>query len=230
MSKVNNEEFIVIQGWMINELLLKGNELLIYAIIYRFTNLDEGQTFTGGLQYLANWTNSTKQGVIKSLNGLMDKGLIEKNSFNIMGVNKVEYYTTKFNGVLNKVEWGGKQSLTREENKNRIENNLEKEIYKEKESIKRFEAPTLEEVRLYCLERKNNIDPEQFIDFYTSKGWKVGNSPMKDWKACIRTWEKKDRDRNISLQPTKNSKNNPPLDENGNIDLSCGGTFRGTII
>lgn len=53
--------------------------------------------------------------------------------------------------------------------------------------------PSLEEVTAYCNERKNNIDPQTFIDFYQSKGWMVGKNHMKDWKACIRTWERSDR-------------------------------------
>lgn len=51
--------------------------------------------------------------------------------------------------------------------------------------------PTIEEVREYCKERNNNIDAETFVNFYQSKGWKVGKEPMKDWKACVRTWEKR---------------------------------------
>ena len=54
-----------------------------------------------------------------------------------------------------------------------------------------FVKPTVDEVRAYCQERKNDVDAESFIDFYQSKGWKVGNAPMKDWKACVRTWEKR---------------------------------------
>ena len=53
--------------------------------------------------------------------------------------------------------------------------------------------PTVDEIRAYCEERQNNIDPQQFFDFYESKGWKVGNQPMKDWKAAVRTWEKRER-------------------------------------
>ena len=49
----------------------------------------------------------------------------------------------------------------------------------------------MEDVAAYCLERKNGIDPEEFVLFYASKGWKVGSSPMRDWKAAVRTWEKK---------------------------------------
>lgn len=69
---------------------------------------------------------------------------------------------------------------------------------KEKEEIlppynppkgKRFSPPCVEEVKAYCIERKNGIDPQAFVDFYSSKGWKVGNNPMKDWKAAVRTWE-----------------------------------------
>ena len=57
---------------------------------------------------------------------------------------------------------------------------------------KKFKKPTYEEVEEYCNERNNNINPQKFIDFYESKGWYVGKNKMKDWKACIRTWESKE--------------------------------------
>lgn len=57
---------------------------------------------------------------------------------------------------------------------------------------KKFSKPTLEEIIAYCEERKNNINAQHFFDFYESKGWKVGREPMKDWKACIRTWESRE--------------------------------------
>ena len=66
-----------------------------------------------------------------------------------------------------------------------------KEEKDKKKTAKRFTPPTVEEVRAYCLERGNAVDPERFVDFYASKGWKVGNQGMKDWKACVRTWEKR---------------------------------------
>lgn len=55
----------------------------------------------------------------------------------------------------------------------------------------RFSPPTVAEVQDYCRERGNNIDASRFVDFYASKGWKVGSSPMKDWKAAVRTWEQR---------------------------------------
>lgn len=53
-----------------------------------------------------------------------------------------------------------------------------------------FIPPTADQVKEYCLDRGNNVDPNRFVDFYTAKGWIVGKSKMKDWKAAVRTWEK----------------------------------------
>ena len=55
-----------------------------------------------------------------------------------------------------------------------------------------FKKPTFDEVNNYCLERNNNIDPEAFIDFYESKNFMIGKNKMKDWKAAVRTWEKRE--------------------------------------
>lgn len=89
---------------MIKELGLKGNELLIYAIIYGFSQA-EGTKFSGSLQYLADWCNSTRQGVLNTLKKLVEKNLIIKEDKIICGVKVCSY-------VVNKVEWGVKQSLT----------------------------------------------------------------------------------------------------------------------
>ena len=56
---------------------------------------------------------------------------------------------------------------------------------------KRWQKPSIEEIKAYCKERNNNINAEQFYDFYESKNWYVGKNKMKDWKACVRTWEKR---------------------------------------
>ena len=77
---------------------------------------------------------------------------------------------------------------------------------KEPKKQKRFQKPTLQEIRDYCLERGNSIDPERFMDYYESNGWKVGKNPMKDWKAAIRTWEANDKKYSESKQEIK--KNN----------------------
>lgn len=82
----------------------------------------------------------------------------------------------------------------------KIELELEKEIKIEKEidssakstttKRKRFEKPTISDIKQYCIERNNNVNAEQFFDYYESNGWRVGKNSMKDWKAAVRTWER----------------------------------------
>ena len=63
-----------------------------------------------------------------------------------------------------------------------------------KKRASRFTPPSVEEVRAYCFERGNNVDPERFVDFYESKGWTVGKNRMRDWKAAVRNWERTNND------------------------------------
>ena len=76
---MENTDFLNIQGWMINELNLKGNELIIYALIYGFTK-DGVSEFRGSRQYMAEWTNSSVRSVQNVVNSLVNKGMIEKNN------------------------------------------------------------------------------------------------------------------------------------------------------
>lgn len=73
-----------------------------------------------------------------------------------------------------------------------IQSESESESNPKEEARERAHRPTVEEVAAYCRERGNSVDAERFVYFYASKGWKVGNQPMKDWKACVRTWERRE--------------------------------------
>ena len=70
------------------------------------------------------------------------------------------------------------------------EKEKEKEKVKVKDNNKIFKPPTVEDIRAYCTERGNRVDPQSFVDFYESKGWMIGKNKMKDWKAAVRTWER----------------------------------------
>ena len=74
---------------------------------------------------------------------------------------------------------------------------------------KRFTPPTVDEVTDYCMERGNCVDPQRFVDYYSSNGWMVGKNKMKDWKAAVRTWEQKDKQYS---RPTAPKNTNPFLD------------------
>ena len=88
-----------------------------------------------------------------------------------------------------------------------IEKEIEKEIDSSAKSTttkrKRFEKPSISDIKQYCMERNNNIDASQFFDYYESNGWKVGKNSMKDWKAAVRTWERNRYDQPVK---SKNSK------------------------
>lgn len=77
----------------------------------------------------------------------------------------------------------------KEENRSEVEGALARDDTPSKKII----PPSLEQVQEYCAERKNGIDAQRFIDFYSAKGWMIGKNKMKDWKAAVRTWERGDR-------------------------------------
>lgn len=78
----------------------------------------------------------------------------------------------------------------------------------------KFTPPTLEDVAAYCRERKNNVDPQRWLDHYTSNGWRVGKNPMKDWKAAVRTWERS----GFNDTPTRRPVQHPAPAEQSKID------------
>lgn len=87
---IRNENYINIQGWMINKLNLKGNDLICYSLIYGFTQ-DGEQWFEGSRQYIADWCNSTKTGIQKNLKSLVDKKYLIKEDFTINNVKFCKY-------------------------------------------------------------------------------------------------------------------------------------------
>ena len=157
ISKVKNENHVTIHGWMVNELKLKGNELFIYAIIYGFSQ--DGQSkFTGSLQYLADWTNSTKQGCLNNIKSLLAKNLILKEEKEINNVKLCEYYTNlEFVNTIKQSLIPIKKSLT--PIKKSLTNNIDNNIDNKKTSKKKQKE--LEEEQL-------NIDLDIAIDNYSS--------------------------------------------------------------
>ena len=95
--------------------------------------------------------------------------------------------------------------------------NREREKSKSKNIGDKHHHPTLEEVKEYCSERGNKVDPERWFDYYTSNGWKVGKNPMKDWKAAVRTWERgesKAKSRNTLLNYNETQTEVKPIELN----------------
>jgi hypothetical protein len=80
-------------------------------------------------------------------------------------------------------------------------------------STRRFVKPSFLDVSSYCLERKNAVDPQAFLDHYESNGWKIGKASMKDWRAAARNWIRRDKKEN----PARNTAGNGHSGQNGDV-------------
>lgn len=129
----------------------------------------------------------------KAVKVLSDAGILETKKVGIPAKRYFRINEEVLIGILN--HKSSKNLITGDEKTSSLEvkkldcNN--KQNNKQNNKVYRFVPPTAEEVAAYCKERNNGIDAESFIDFYSSKGWKVGNTKMTDWKAAVRTWERR---------------------------------------
>ena len=122
--------------------------------------------------------------------------LTEEETESFIQVRLSENYSEKNPGYSEKNPSFSREKSPKESKvKDSTEQDRTGEQEKEKRSS-RFIPPTVEEVRAYCKERKNNVDPEQFVAFYSSKGWMVGQNKMRNWKYAVITWEKRSHARN----------------------------------
>ena len=219
MSRMKSDHYFIVTGMMCNEMQLSGNELMIYAIIRGFSQDGESK-YTGGRGYLASTLNISKPTVDKALASLIKKGYIIKIDASHHDCQYYEYMadlnkernlaTSKeiLLGESNNLAYGSKEILQGESNNftggskeilpNNISNNIEE---KKKESINnikktRFVAPTIDDIRAYCSEIGSNIDAEYFYDYYNSNGWMAGKNHMKDWKATVRNWGRRQNNTN----------------------------------
>lgn len=164
-----NDKYISIQGWMVEELKLKGNDLLVYAIIYGFSQDDESE-FTGSLSYLAKWCNSTKNGIQKNLKKLIDAKLISKKSTIKNGVKYCSYSCTPYNRVVRGIQQsctgyttelhgGIQQSCNNNIDKNNRNKTIEDNIDKKKNNTKKDFSNLVIET---CL--KNDVEDDKSIE------------------------------------------------------------------
>ena len=180
--------FITIQQEMRDHLGLKGNELIVFAFINGYSQEGQG-CYYGGLANLQRVCGiASRQTAIDILKSLMAKGYIVKSEQLFNGVKMISYSVSPIIGQdVQKMDKGCPENG---------HNNIG-DININSLSLKgssRFQKPTIEEIRQYCQEKGYNVDAEQFFNFYESKGWVVGKSPMKNWRAAVSTWNKREKE------------------------------------
>jgi hypothetical protein len=171
------------------EMGLKGNDLIVFAVINGFSQNGNG-SYHGSLASLQEMCGiSSRQTITDILKSLQEKGFISKSEIMLRDERHIAYAVSKkWTGDVQKMDRGCPKNGHNIYRDNNIGNYIECNKGKPK-----FCKPTIPEIESYCRERGNTIDAEEFFNFYESKGWVIGKSPMKDWKACIRTWERNKR-------------------------------------
>ena len=191
-----------------------GDKIVLFYLQLMLESVDHdgelrfSKTIPYSNKMLASVTNTPEEVVNLSMETLTELGMVEIAEDKTIRVPKV----VKMIGSASDTDGARRMRRLREQRANemceqanilceqteqkRTNSNESKSKSKSKSYIERntkerkFIPPTLEEVTSYCRERNNDVDAERFVDFYASKGWKIGSNSMKDWKAAVRTWEK----------------------------------------
>lgn len=184
MERLIKGIWIPIEIWQ--DKSLSWNEKILLMEIDSFTS--KGHECYISNEYIAELLGVSLSWASKCLSHLMEIGYVKMVRFD--GRKRYVESTIQFKADLNNssMQDGTLVQHTNIENKY-INNNP---LYKKSSS--HFQKPSLEDVREYCISRSNKVDPEQFFNFYESKGWIIGKSPMKDWRAAVRTWEKREKE------------------------------------
>ena len=164
---------------------LTANAKLLYAEITALLNMN-GECFATN-KYFSNLYKKSIVTVSKWVSELVSNGYITTYYTYKGGTKEIDrrYISILKGGIKENKKGGIKENF--KDNNTSINTNT---TYSNNKG--RFNKPTIIEIAEYCNKRKNNIDAETFYDFYESKDWKIGKyNKMKDWKACVRTWEKR---------------------------------------
>lgn len=183
MERIVKGIWIPIEIWQ--DKSLSWNEKILLMEIDSFTAKDRECYISN--EYIAELLGVTDRCARKYLSHLLQLGLIRVVKFD--GRKRYVESTISFQAEWNICSRQDGVSVPHTDNNEYINNNS---LYKRESS--RFQKPSIEEIRQYCSSRGNNVDPDQFFNFYESKGWIIGKSPMKDWRAAVRTWEKREKE------------------------------------
>ena len=182
---------------------LTPNAKLLYAEITALINMN-GVCFAGN-SYFANLYGKTKTTVSKWISELVKEGYIEISFTYKEGSKEID------NRYIRIIKGG----IEEKDSTPLVKNLKDNTTIVNTNTTYSNKKPSVQEIKDYCLERNNGIDAEQFFDFYESKNWFVGKNKMKNWRAAVRTWEKR-------KQKTTTSKIDQQLDNYNNAKKHLG--------
>jgi len=174
---------IYIPMWIQRDPALTSAQAAVYAMIVLCS--EGGNDYHGTLRHLCHCANiRTESHASTILRQLLTMGYITKQTELLLRGRRINHYRMVPVEFLDDCH----------ETKDPLSSNDSREIHREIITpVSPFVPPSEDEVRAYCQERGNTIDPALFISSYQSTGWRVGHKPMKDWRAAIRTWERRQK-------------------------------------
>ena len=191
---------------MVTELGLRNNRLLLYALLYGFSQ-DKNGGYSGKQDYLMEWLGCSRAALFNLIQELKRQGLL----YEVVADSGQKTLRTARYPCLNNRHDVQNLDMACPENRHEnvqnldtacpenrhptIYNNTDNTIYNYSCSrgAETTTPPTAEEVAAYCRERGNDIDARRFVDYYAVSGWKRGGKPIEDWRALIRLWEQNGR-------------------------------------
>lgn len=186
------ENFIIIPESIYRDERLSPRAVLLYGLVQAFS---KGRGFCWASNAaLAERLNVSKSCLSHLVSKLSSCGLVRLQTDPETGVRHICPIAKNNEGIADFSYTPCKKQQDPSLNSATIEY---KESIREKENTpakrKRFQPPSVSEVADYCRERGNTINAEQFVDFYEARGWKLGRQTMRDWKAAVRTWERREQ-------------------------------------
>lgn len=194
-----SEPFSRAQAW-IDLLLIANHKENSFFVRGNRVNVRRGQVARSesGLATRWNWSRKKVRTFLEMLKKEQQIAQHKSSIINVIEILNYDSYQKGDNRMHNKRTTEEQQKATNN-NENNDNNDNKKEVTK-----KRFKKPTVKEIKNYCDERLNQINPDKFFNYYEANGWKVGKNSMKDWKAAIRTWEGNDTKK--QSKPTSTSR------------------------
>ena len=184
---MSDSNYITVYGWMVSDLHLSGNELLLYALVAGYPD-----GWYGSYSTAAKRIGIERRNTIAVFQRLERKGLVEV----VTNHHHTQHYKVVTNhhqssdetspAVVMKHHQSGDETSPNNKDIINIDN---KPILKGDNTKKRFKKPTIDEVKSYIKEKGWSVDAERWYAHYEANGWMVGRSKMKDWKAAIKTWQ-----------------------------------------
>ena len=184
------ENFIIIPESIYRDERLSPRAVLLYGLVL---SLSQNGFCWANNRFFAERLGVSKDRVSRIVSELAECGFVRLSPDPDSGTRRIYPLVEKTTGI------GENTNTPCQKNQTALVENANHRKYSEQNientsaKRKRFQPPSVSEVADYCRERGNTINAVQFVDFYEARGWKLGRQTMRDWKAAVRTWERREQ-------------------------------------